>query len=463
MTYELNYKQPLSIPKITEEQFNSLTKEKQDLYIKLYREQVTPTFESFREPNRIKARWGGRGAGAKTESTASLIIQACEYGWYFGTDFKVLILRKVQNSIADSSKSVLERKIKELGYSDFTVKKEYIKNNSTGAEIIFKGLNDYNSSNIKSLDNISICLLEEASAFDTDSLNVLFPSIRKTWIYNGKELKAEIWAIFNRDTAQDPIFEKLKTLDGDIKELKPFGYDNPYYPQLLIDEYLSLKKQDEEEAEHQFVGVPRNNQDKCVWSYADIEEAKNRVLEDNSGADEIGVDVAGTGKDYTVIFKRHGLQVTDKIQIQGATAQEVSGKVWELAGRNPNVKIKIDVGFNPACADLLEEWGAFVVRVNFGGSPENKDLYQNKAVEMQFELPIKQLSIPEQFVTQRLIEGLCERKFFYNSAGKKQLEPKDNKGEAKGDCFKKRHGYSPDEADALVLCFYEEKTFTECF
>lgn len=460
MNYDLSYRIPLVIPKISPEQFYSLTAEKQKQYLKLYREQVAPTFESFRKPARIKGRFGGRGAGGKSESVASLLIQIAEYKLYFESNSKILCLRKVQNTIKDSSKSLLERKIRELGFSDFVVTNEYIKNTNTGIEFIFKGLNDYNADNMKSLDSVSICVLEEASSFDTHSLDLLEPSIRKTWIFEGKEYQSEIWFIANLETRNDPFFErwcKNKKDEWNVKEVKPFGYDNPYYPQILIDSYLNMKARDEEEANHQFLGIPRSNQEHCVWSYEDVENAKDRILEDESGAIEIGLDIARSKNgDYSVAVKRKGLKVLEIRKVQGYTTQDVAGMVEDLADFDKSIPIKADQGGNYGVIDLLNENGFNVIPIAFGGKARNPDVYANNASEMMFTLPLKEMSIPFEFVTQELIEDLCERKYFYNAKGLKQLEPKDDRNGTAKTCFKNRHnGRSPDTGDALCLCFYE--------
>ena len=134
------------IPAISREKFLSLSEEQQKEYLRLFREQVAPKMERFREPHPFKIAYGGRGSLAKTESTASLLIQFAEHPDYFGDNIKVICLRSVQKSIKDSSYSLLCRKIEELGYTDFEITQNYIRNKTNGSYFSFNGLNDYTSS-----------------------------------------------------------------------------------------------------------------------------------------------------------------------------------------------------------------------------------------------------------------------------------------------------------------------------
>ena len=101
----------LVIPRLPPEVFFRLSEDKQEQYLRLFREQVAPKFEEWRNPHPVKVAQGGRGAGAKSESTASLLIQFAENPSYFGENVKVICLRSVQKSIRDSSYSLLCRKI----------------------------------------------------------------------------------------------------------------------------------------------------------------------------------------------------------------------------------------------------------------------------------------------------------------------------------------------------------------
>ena len=102
-TYGYTIAEPI-IPKISKTKFLSMTAEKQKEYIRLYKTQVAPKLEVFREHHAYKLASGGRG-GAKSWSVASLLIQKLS-----AEKRLLLCCREVQNSIADSSKKILENK-----------------------------------------------------------------------------------------------------------------------------------------------------------------------------------------------------------------------------------------------------------------------------------------------------------------------------------------------------------------
>lgn len=460
-----NYKRAeLVIPRISEEQFLKMSAEEQTEYLRLFREQVTPKMERFREPHPVKIAYGGRGSLAKSESTASLLIQFAEHPDYFGENIKVICLRSVQKSIRESSYSLLCRKIEELGYTDFEITQNYIRNTTNGSYFTFNGLNDFTASQLKSLDFYTIAYIEEADGVSLETWDTLEATIRKEWNYKGKKYQAEIWAVYNPNTLNDPITQKFVSKpreDWLIIKGEPLAEDNPFFPDNLIEKYEALMERDPDEAKHVYLGYPRNNQTNAVWLVSDVMDCsdENRnTAKTKEGKIEIGIDVARFGNDNSVITKRKGLAVLDMQKVHGFNTQEVAGLAWEMAGRSKDVLMKIDIGYNQGVYDLLEEWGADIIPVSFGGSADNPDIYANCASEMMFDLPVKDMYIPKQFLTQTLLEDLTERQYFYNSKGQKQLEPKDNRSETTKSCFKNRHGgRSPDEGDSLCLAFYERK------
>ena len=454
----------LVIPRIPKEKFLSLTAEQQKEYLRLFREQVTPKMELFRKPAPVKIAYGGRGSLAKSESTASLLIQFAEHPDYFGDNIKVICLRTVQKSIKDSSYSLLCRKIEELGYTDFDITQNYIRNRTNGSYFTFNGLNDFTASQLKSLDAYTIAYVEEADGVSLETWNTLEATIRKEWYYQGQKHQAEIWAVYNPNTTNDPITQKFVSNPRPewlIIKGQPLAEDNPFYPDNLLEKYENLMERDPDEAKHIYLGYPRNKQTNAVWLVSDVLDCsdENRNTEERQeGAIEIGIDVARFGNDNSVITKRKGLCVLDIQKVHGYNTQEVAGLAWEMAERDPAILIKIDIGYNQGVYDLLNEWGANVVPVNFGGRADNAELYANCASEMMFELPLKSIYIPSEFLSQTLLEDLAERQYFYNAKGQKQLEPKDNRSDTTKSCFKNRHGgRSPDEGDSLCLAFYEKR------
>lgn len=455
----------LVIPRISKEKFLSLSPDKQREYLRLFREQVAPKMEQFREPHPVKIAYGGRGSLAKSESTASLLIQFAEHPSYFGDNIKVICLRSVQKSIKDSSYSLLCRKIEELGYTDFDITQNYIRNKTNGSYFTFNGLNDFTSSQLKSLDSYSISFIEEADGISLETWDTLEATIRKEWNYKGKKHQAEIWAVFNPNTTNDPIVEKFirnPREDWLIIKGNPLAEDNPFYPDNLLEKYEALLERDPDEAKHIYLGYPRNKQENCVHLVSDVldcaDESRNTDIA-KEGARSIGLDIARspTG-DKTVATLRQGYCVLDIKAVRGYNTQDVAGMVQELAGYDKTMPIICDQGGNIGVLDLLNEWGYNVIPVPFGGRPNEPNVYANCASEMMFQLPIKNMYIPRHLLTQELLEDLSERMYFYNSKGLKQLEPKDNRSEVAKSCFKNRHnGRSPDTGDSVCLAFYNRR------
>ena len=453
------------IPAISREKFLSLSEEQQKEYLRLYREQVAPCFEEWRKPHSVKIATGGRGAGAKSESTASLLIQFAEHPDYFGDNIKVICLRSVQKSIKDSSYSLLCRKIEELGYTDFEITQNYIRNKTNGSYFTFNGLNDFTSSQLKSLDNYTIAYVEEADGVSLETWDTLEATIRKEWNYKGEKRQAEIWAVYNPNTTNDPITQKFVSNPKPnwlITKCKPLAEDNPFYPDNLLEKYENLMERDPDEAKHVYLGYPRNNQTNALWLVSDVmdstDESRNSE-EAQEGARSIGLDIARspTG-DKTVATLRQGFCVLEIRAVRGYNTQDVAGMVQEMANYDKSIPIICDQGGNIGVLDLLNEWGYNVVPVAFGGRADDPTVYANCASEMMFELPLKQMYIPKEYMTQELLEDLSERQYFYNSKGLKQLEPKDNRSEVAKTCFKNRHnGRSPDTGDSVCLAFYNRR------
>lgn len=419
------------IPRITEEQFLKLTPEKQEEYIRLYREQVAPKLEVFREPAPYKLTYGGRGS-SKSWGIASLLIQKMT-----NEPHRLVCCREIQKSIDESSYRLLCDTIFRLQAEGWDIKKECL-DHENGSHIIFRGLRDMRAANaIKSLEGYDLCWLEEAHSISRESLEVLLPTIRKN--------EAEIWACWNPETPDDPI-EKLKGREGAVC-VEMNWQDNPWFTERSRKEMEQDYKEDPDNAEHVWGGKFRKQGDNCIMNRVSIREAMNRIA-DNEGAISIGVDCARYGNDRTTMFKRKGLQLIE-YKVYKKTSMTQEADLFEIfCGRDRNVHACIDGGgVGGGLIDILRERGyRNITEVNFGEKAMDTDKYDSAASEMWFTFPLSEcgiLDIPE------LMTELSDRRYKFNNKGQKVVESKDD--------YKKRHGgKSPDLADGLLLCFYEK-------
>lgn len=363
---------------------------------------------------------------------------------------RILCTREIQKSIKESVHQIL-KEIIENHEMPYTVTKNaiYCENNET--EFIFHGLRDDTSKSIKSLKGVTKCWVEEAQHISKDSLDILIPTIR--------EENSEIIFTYNRTQELDPVHARF-ALNPDDNTLYIFSTwaENPFFPEVSNKDRLSLKKNCEynnnmNDYNHVWEGQPYQQSENSALPRWRVQKAMERKIKKPEGPIEIGVDVARAGSDKTAIYKRHGLKVIQKwSSSKPMRTWEVAAKALEIAGDKFDVIRVDDTGVGGGVTDeLIAKIGSAKVHgINFASKKGiDRDKYPDLISHMYFEFEkiLDTVDIP---MDQDLLNELSSRKYHYNNSNRlRQIEPKDS--------FKKVYGKSPDEADALLLCFIGKK------
>ena len=187
-----------------------------------------PLFKGAKRRNFI---YGGRGSGK-----SHAVAQYCLFRAY-SEKIKVLCTRELQKSIADSVHALLCDKIEQMGLQDFfTIYKDRIVG-ANGSVFIFAGVRQ-NVNEIKSMEGINICWVEEAQSMTRESLDVLIPTIRA-------EGSVVIFT-FNPYKDTDPVYVESQNPDENTLCIHANYNDNPFFPEVLRLEMERDKKNDYE-------------------------------------------------------------------------------------------------------------------------------------------------------------------------------------------------------------------------
>lgn len=158
-----------------------------------------------------------------------------------------MCIREVQNSIKDSVRQLLVDKVQSLGLGKhFDVTRDEVRGRD-GSLIVFRGMNDANAENIKSLEGFDVAWVEEAHTLSQRSLDLLRPTIRKP--------NSELWFGWNPRHQSDPVdefFRKRKPADAVSVEVN--YSDNPWFPDVLRSEMEADRKADAAKARHVWDG-----------------------------------------------------------------------------------------------------------------------------------------------------------------------------------------------------------------
>lgn len=244
---------------------------------------------------RYKGAWGGRGSG-KSHFFADKLIEDCmaEPG-DFGEGMRAVCIREVQKDLAQSSKLLLETRLRALRIGEpdgFKVFRELI-SVPGGGVVMFKGMNDYTADSIKSLEGFKRSWWEEAQTATAHSLSLLRPTLRADG--------AERWFSWNPRRKTDPVDVMLRGANQPTGAVcvKANWRDNPWFTRELEQERQDCLRTQPEQYDHVWEGgyvqiLEGAYYAKCI-NQARLDGRIGRVPTDPLLTRRVFFDIGGTG------------------------------------------------------------------------------------------------------------------------------------------------------------------------
>jgi phage terminase large subunit len=201
---------------------------------------------------RYRVLYGGRGGSKSWNIARALLLKGCEQ------TIRVLCAREFQTSIKDSVHKLLCDQIYNLGIeAHYEITDRSIRG-INGTEFIFVGVKN-NTNNVKSIEGIDICWVEEAQSVSPNSWNVLVPTIRKA--------NSEIWISFNPELPTDETWKRFVISPPENAVVQKINWsDNPWFPEVLDLERRSLQGRDIEAYNNVWEGIPRQTVNGAIFA-----------------------------------------------------------------------------------------------------------------------------------------------------------------------------------------------------
>ena len=164
--------------------------------------------------------YGGRYSGKSYHVALALLLRGRQ------EKLRILCTREIQNTIKDSVHKLLKDLIDKFSFHDYRVTNDSLINAITGTEFFFKGLKR-NVTEIKSMEGVDICWVEEGQSITNQSLDILTPTIRKEG--------SQIIITFNRFTELDPVYVRYVLNKPPKTFVASVNYDQLEKANLLTD------------------------------------------------------------------------------------------------------------------------------------------------------------------------------------------------------------------------------------
>ena len=208
-------------------------------------------FKPLFKASRYKVFYGGRNGGKSWGFAIALLQRGMK------SPLRILCTREIQGSIRDSVHKLLVTCIQNNKLEQFyRITRDAIYG-LNGTEFLFHGLK-HDPMQIKSLEGIDICWVEEAQKISNESWNVLIPTIRKK--------NSQIWIAFNPNLDTDPTYQKFIVNKRDNQvTVKVNWNDNPYFSDELRDEMEYQRKLDYDDYLHIWEGDCKTASDAQIF------------------------------------------------------------------------------------------------------------------------------------------------------------------------------------------------------
>lgn len=295
--------------------------------MKITRE-IPRVFAPLLDPARYKGAWGGRGSG-KSHFFGEQLVEDSLYH----RGLLSVCIREVQQTLKQSSKRLIEKKIQDLGVgSEFRVYDDRIETPGDGV-VIFQGMQDHTAESIKSLEGFNRAWVEEAQTLSGRSLTMLRPTIRAK--------DSELWFSWNPRLKSDAVdeFLRLKKPENAVV-IQANWRDNPWFPDELRKERELDLKEYPDRCDHIWEGGYAKAFDGAYFAKA-LNEAKaqgriTRIAADPLLSIKAVFDIGGAGAKADAMaiwicqFVGREIRVLDYIEGQG---QVLAYYVNELRSR----------------------------------------------------------------------------------------------------------------------------------
>jgi len=173
----------------------------------------------------------------------------------------------------------------------------------------------------------------------------------------------------------------------------------------------------------------------------------------------VGVDVARSGRDSTVLALRHGMMISELRRYSRQCTMTTVGHVVKVLDKFGGVALIDVIGLGSGVVDRLREQSHRVIAFNASERTDDRDRsgelkFLNKRAAAWWKMrelldPAyeAEVGLPDD---DGLIGDLCAPRWCVNSSGKLQIESKDG--------IRKRLGRSTDAADAVIQAFSQAAT-----